>query len=69
MTARSHTWSASWDEVVGVAAGKGDRGVVLRNGLDFHLCDKHLKDTQRLFALIDDRAADRVFTVPSDAFH
>jgi predicted Zn-dependent peptidase len=69
LTARSHTWSGSWDDVVGVAASAGDRGVFLRSGLDFHVCDRHLRNTQRLFDLIDDRAGCKLFTVPSEAFH
>lgn len=69
LTARSTTTSATWDQVVGVAAGAGDRVIVLRNGLMLSMCDKHLRDTRRLFALIDERAGDKVFTAPDDAFH
>lgn len=69
LTALSKTTTASWPEVVGVATTKGDRGIVLTNGLNFEVCDKHLKDTQRLFAIIDEHAAERLFSVEGDFFH
>lgn len=69
LTAASHTLVAKWDDVVGVAATAGDRVIVRRDGMDFQLCDKHLRDADRLFALIDQRAGDNVFALADDALH
>lgn len=69
LRAGGYTWSGAWDEVVGVARARGDRGIVLRDGRTFQVCDRHLKGSTRLFELVDHHAGDKVFDVPDDEFH
>ena len=57
-TALGLTVSAPWDEVVGVAAAPGLRLVLLEGGEQFLLWQRHLKDAERLFALVDERTRD-----------
>lgn len=57
-TALGHTLSAPWNEVVGVAAAPGLRLVLVEGGQQFLLWQRHLKDADRLFAVVDERTRD-----------
>lgn len=69
LRAAGYTWAGTWQEVVGVARGSGDRGITLRDGRAFQLCDRHLKDASRLFELVDRFAGEKLFDLPDDEFH
>lgn len=69
LRAEGYTWSGTWDDVVGVARGRRDRGIVLADGRSFSLCDRHLRGTGELFEVVDRYAVDKVFDVPDDEFH
>lgn len=69
LRAGGYTWSGTWDDVVAVARSTGDRGFVLRDGRTFSLCDRHLKNTARLFKLVDDHAGSKAYDVPDDDSH
>lgn len=69
LRADGYTWSGGWDDVVGVARARGDRAIVLRDGRSFTVCDRHIKGSDRLFALVDQHAGGKVFDVPEDEFH
>lgn len=60
-TAHGYTASAPWDRVVGVAVAEGIRQVVLETGQPLVVMRRHVKDTERLFAIIDEHTADRAF--------
>lgn len=60
-TALGLTVAAAWDEVVGVASAPGIRLVLLERGEELLLWQRHLKDTDRLFALVDERTRDVCF--------
>jgi hypothetical protein len=47
--------------VVGVAVADGIRHVVLETGQPLCVMRRHVKDTDRLFAIIDAHTADRAF--------
>jgi hypothetical protein len=63
-TAVGRTVGATWDQVVGVASAPGIRLVLLDSGEEFLLWQRHLKDTDRLFALVDERTRDVSFEAP-----
>lgn len=60
-TAHGFTASAPWDGVVGVAVADGIRQVVLDSGQPLVIMRRHVKDSDRLFAIIDEHTADRAF--------
>lgn len=60
-TAHGYTAGARWDGVVGVAVADGIRHVVLETGQPLCVMRRHVKDTDRLFAIIDAHTADRAF--------
>ncbi len=60
-TAQGYTASAAWDAVVGVAVADGIRQVVLATGQPLLAMRRHLKDADRLFAIIDEHTADVAF--------
>lgn len=65
-TAHGYTASAAWDRVVGVAVAEGIRQVVLETGQPLLVMRRHVKDTDRLFAIIDAHTADRAFPSSED---
>lgn len=60
-TALGLTVAAPWEDVVGVASAPGLRLVLLEGGEDILLWQRHLKDSDRLFALVDARTAEVAF--------
>lgn len=60
-TAHGFTASAPWDGVVGVAVADGMRQVVLETGQPLLVMRRHVKDSDRLFAIIDAHTTDRAF--------
>lgn len=60
-TALGRTLTAPWDEVVGVATAPGLRLVLLESGQEFLLWQRHLKDSERLFSMVDERTRDVSF--------
>lgn len=65
-TANGFTVGGSWDEVVGVAVADGIRELVLVTDQTLRLSRRHLRDTSRLFAIVDERISDRRFDSTED---
>jgi hypothetical protein len=60
-TCFKHTVTAPWDRVVGVATADGVRSLVLENGQAILLTRRHLKDSDRLFEMVDGRLGHLMF--------
>ncbi|WP_143008198.1 insulinase family protein [Tessaracoccus oleiagri] len=58
--------SATWSDVVGVAAAPGLRDVILADGRVFTIIGKHLRDSESLIRRIDEHAHDRLFEGSAD---
>lgn len=58
--------SSPWHGVVGVAAAPGLRQLVLDSGASMLLVQRHVKNGERLFEMVDSRLADRMFDVSEE---
>jgi hypothetical protein len=66
MVAQGQRTGGSWDEVVGVAAAPGMRLVHLEKGIMVPLFHRHLRNADRLFDLVDERAGRLLFESTED---
>lgn len=64
--ALGRTVGGPWQDIVGVATAPGLRLVLWASGDSFLLYQRHLRDTEQLFTVVDARAGDRLFTSSED---